>query len=80
MEETMTPEQVQRNISAAFDSVNLINNEITQEATDNRKDSVTRNYQHLEIMLAKTWFVEGLTEQQRADIDAAIAAGQTFAA
>jgi hypothetical protein len=31
-------------------------------------------------MLAKTWFAEGLTEQQRADIDAAIAAGQTFAA
>ena len=80
MEETKTPEQVQRNISAAFDSVNLINNEITQEATDNRKDSVKRNYQHLEIMLAKTWFDEGLTEQQRADIDAAIAAGQTFAA
>jgi hypothetical protein len=80
MEETKTPEQVQRNISAAFDSVNLINNEITQEATDNRKDSVKRNYQHLEIMLAKTWFAEGLTEQQRADIDAAIAAGQTFAA
>jgi len=80
MEETKTPEQVQRNISAAFDSVNLINNEIAQEATDNRKDSVKRNYQHLEIMLAKTWFAEGLTEQQRADIDAAIAAGQTFAA
>jgi hypothetical protein len=80
MEETKTPEQVQRNISAAFDSVNLINNEITQEATDNRKDSVKRNYQHLEIMLEKTWFAEGLTEQQRADIDAAIAAGQTFAA
>jgi hypothetical protein len=80
MEETKTTEQVQRNISAAFDSVNLINNEIAQEATDNRKDSVKRNYQHLEIMLAKTWFDEGLTEQQRADIDAAIAAGQTFAA
>jgi hypothetical protein len=76
----MTPEQVQRNISAAFDSVNLINNEIAQEATDNRKDSVKRNYQHLEIMLAKPWFAEGLTEQQRAGIDAAIAAGQTFAA
>ena len=80
MEETKTTEQVQRNISAPFDSVNLINNEIAQEATDNRKDSVKRNYQHLEIMLAKTWFAEGLTEQQRADIDAAIAAGQTFAA
>jgi hypothetical protein len=80
MEETKTTEQVQRNISAAFDSVNLINNEIAQEATDNRKDSVKRNYQHLEIMLAKTWFDEGLTEQQRADIDAAIAAGQTFTA
>lgn len=80
MEETMTAEQIQRNISAAFDSVNLINSLLTQEATENRKDSATRNYQHLEIMLDKTWFADALTEQQRADIDACVAAAKTYAA
>ncbi len=78
--ETPTPEQIQQHISAAFDSVNLINNEITQEATDNRKDTVKRNVQHLKIMINKDWFEEGCTEQQVTDINAAIAAGSTYTA
>jgi hypothetical protein len=80
MEETQTPEQVQRHISAAFDSVNLINEEITKEVTDNRKDTVKRNYQHLELMIAKEWFEAGCTEQQVTDINTCIAAGKTYAA
>jgi len=80
MEETQTPEQVQQHISAAFDSVNLINDEITKEVTDNRKDTVRRNVQHLEIMIGKEWFVAGCTEQQSLDINACIAAGNTYTA
>jgi hypothetical protein len=80
MEETQTPEQVQQHISAAFDSVNLINDEITKEATDNRKDTVKRNYEHLEIMIAKDWFVEGCTEQQATDINTCITAGKAYVA
>ena len=80
MEETQTPEQVQQHISAAFDSVNLINEEITKEVTDNRKDTVKRNYQHLELMIAKDWFEAGCTEQQVTDINTCIAAGKTYAA
>jgi hypothetical protein len=78
--ETPTPEQIQQHISAAFDSVNLINNEITQEATDNRKDTVKRNVQHLEIMIGKEWFTEGCTEQQETDINTAITAGNAYTA
>jgi len=78
MEETQTPEQVQQHISAAFDSVNLINDEITKEATNNRKDTVKRNYQHLELMIAKDWFEAGCTEQQVTDINTCIAAGKTY--
>jgi len=80
MEETHTPEQVQQHISAAFDSVNLINEEITKEVTDNRKDTVRRNVDHLEIMIGKDWFEEGCTEQQVTDINAAITAGTTYTA
>jgi hypothetical protein len=78
--ETPTPEQIQQHISAAFDSVNLINNEITQEATSNRKDTVKRNIQHLEIMMGKEWFEAGCTEQQVTDINTAITAGNAYIA
>jgi hypothetical protein len=80
MEETQTPKQVQQHISAAFDSVNLINDEITKEVTDNRKDNVKRNVQHLELMIAKDWFAEGCTAQQVTDINVCIAAGNTYVA
>lgn len=78
--ETPTPEQTQQHISAAFDSVNLINNEITQEVTDNRKDNVKRNVEHLELMIAKDWFEAGCTAQQVTDINACIAAGKAYCA
>lgn len=76
--ENPTPEQVQQHISAAFDSVNLINNTITEPVTDERKDIVKRNYQHLEIMMAKDWFEAGCTSQQVTDINACIAAGKAY--
>ncbi len=68
--EEQTPEQVQRSISAAFDSVNLINQLKAQPSlTEEEQDRVNRNVEHLRIMLAKEWFSEGLTEQQIIDID-----------
>ena len=76
MEETFTPEQVQQQINAAFDSVNLISGEIAE--INNRKDNIKRNYQHLEIMMVKEWFVAGCTEQQVIDINTSIAAGKNI--
>jgi hypothetical protein len=71
--EEQTPEQVQRSISAAFDSVNLINQLKAQPSlTEEEQDRVNRNVEHLRIMLEKEWFSEGLTEQQRIDIDACL--------
>ena len=71
--EEQTPEQVQRSISAAFDSVNLINQLNAQPSlTEEEQDRVNRNVEHLRIMLEKEWFSEGLTEQQRIDIDACL--------
>jgi hypothetical protein len=71
--EEQTPEQVQRSISAAFDSVNLINQLKAQPSlTEEEQDRLNRNVEHLRIMLAKEWFSEGLTEQQRNDINACL--------
>ena len=71
--EEQTPEQVQRSISAAFDSVSLINQLKAQPSlTEEEQDRLNRNVEHLRIMLAKDWFSEGLTEQQRNDINACL--------
>jgi hypothetical protein len=71
--EEQTPEQVQRSISAAFDSVNLINElKLQPSLTEEQQDRLNRNVEHLRIMLAKEWFSEGLTEQQKNDIDSCL--------
>jgi hypothetical protein len=68
--EEQTPEQVQRSISAAFDSVNLINQLKAQPSlTEEEQNRVNRNSEHLRIMLTKEWFSTGLTEQQKTDIN-----------
>jgi len=76
--EELTIEEIQSNINAAFDSVNLINETILLESTDENKDSVDRNYRHLEIMMAKVWFEEALTPEQKSDIESAIQSGKTY--
>jgi|688.fasta_scaffold22700_4 hypothetical protein len=78
MEENITQEQIQNSINAAFDSVNLINQMLTSEKTDENKDTVKRNFDHLEIMLSKNWFLTNLTEQQKIDIDSSIEDGKLF--
>ena len=78
MDENLTQEEIQNSINAAFDSVNLINNLLTSEKTDENKDTVKRNFDHLEIMLSKNWFLTNLTEQQTIDINSSIDNGKSF--
>jgi hypothetical protein len=81
MEQPPTEEEIQRHISAAFDSVSAIERTISGEDTYNNPVSwVEANVGHLNIMLGKDWFVAGLTEQQRTDIDAIIASGNQYIA
>jgi hypothetical protein len=82
-ETTPTPEQVQQHIRAAFDSVNLINGIIAGTKMPNatleeKKSTVSRNVEHLELMMSKTWFAEGCTSTQTTNINACIAAGNTY--
>jgi hypothetical protein len=79
MENLNTPNP-QQSISAAFDSVNLINSTILETITNEKKSTVTRNIQHLELMLSKKWFSEALTQQQSTDIATCIANGNLYTA
>ena len=65
-------------ISAAFDSVNLINNLIMEEITDNKKNTVDRNVKHLELMLRKEFFTEALTPTQKDEIETCILVGKEY--
>ena len=61
--ETPTAEEIARHYTAAIDSVNLINGDKLSTMTDDEwADCLKRNKQHLEIMVAKTyWTTEDLT-------------------
>ena len=65
MENTITPEQIAKHYSAALDSCNLIDSIIAlkpKEMTiEEATDTITRNVEHLEIMVAKNyWFGDEL--------------------
>ena len=61
-----TPEQIAKHYSSAMDSVNLINAGQPEVMTDEDwADTVSRNVEHLQIMLDKTyWTTEDLTPLQ----------------
>ena len=59
----VTAEEIARNYSAAMDSVNLLNAGKPEMMSDAEwTDTLKRNKEHLEIMVAKTyWTTEDLT-------------------
>ena len=68
MIDTQTPEQIAQHYSASMDSVNLINAGKPATMTDAEwADCLSRNKEHLKIMLAKTyWTTENLAPLQAA--------------
>lgn len=78
--ETQTPEQIAKHVSAAFDSVNLINQVILEPIDDKKKGNVTRNIKHLELMLKKEFFSTALTTEQATQIADCITAGKAYIA
>jgi len=57
--DTPTAEQIAKHYSAAMDSVNLINGGKPAGMTDDTwAECLNRNKQHLQIMLAKTWWTD----------------------
>ena len=71
--ETLTTEQIAQNYSAAGDSVTLINELVAiTTLTDEQRDTVSRNVEHLELMVAKTYW----TSEDLAPLNSAVTAGK----
>jgi hypothetical protein len=71
--EQPTAEEIARHYSAALDSVNLINAGKPEDMTDEDwADTLKRNVEHLEIMVAKDF----MQDQDLAPLQAAIAKGK----
>lgn len=59
IEETLTAEQIQKHYDAAMDSVNLLNAGKPEDMSDEDwTDCVSRNVEHLEIMVAKDFWID----------------------
>jgi hypothetical protein len=71
LKEEVTAEQVAKSVLAAYDSVNLIN-ELRAKAqlTEDEQDTLTRNVDHIAIMLGKEWFATALTPAQKSELEA----------
>lgn len=71
--EELTQEQIEKQVSAAFDSVNLINKlDGIEILTNDEIDIYNRNVEHLKIMMGKDWFVKALTTVQKTKINSLI--------
>lgn len=69
MELELTQEQLAKSVSAAYDSVNLITELKAKETlTEEETDTLTRNEEHIRIMLGKDWFVAALTKAQKTEL------------
>lgn len=67
-------EQIEENYVAMQDSVYMINADILKILTDERKDRINRNIEHLELMLSKEYW----TDEDMTQVHAAIAAGKEY--
>lgn len=67
--ENLTQEEIQNSVHAAYDSVNLINDlNLIEKLSNEEKDTLDRNKEHIKIMLVKEWFYEALTEEQKIEL------------
>ena len=85
IEDTKSPEEIAQSISAAFDSVGLIDRiiqgqDMTQATDEDKKSTVELNMGHLKIMMEKDWFVSGSTSTQRSKINKSINSGSAYIA
>ena len=76
---TPIAEDIEKHFSALTDSVNLINALVEENnKTDENKDSAKRNYEHIEIMLAKDFIAAD--SRDKSSFENAVVAGKAFIA
>ena len=76
-----TAEEIAQDYKAMGDSVQLINgimdgSQMADESAEDKKDTVSRNVEHLEIMVAKDYW----TNEDMTAVNAAITAGKSYIA
>ena len=72
-EETLTAAEIQAHYDAALDSVTLINDLMALSSRDDEQTAtVARNVEHLQIMVAKTFWT---SDHDLSPLNAAITAG-----
>jgi hypothetical protein len=70
MEENYTAEEVQRHITACFHSYDICEELGALDSMDDeQQDSYNRNQEHIQLMLGKDWFRDGLTEEQETQLE-----------
>ena len=77
--EQFTPEELAKHYSALLDSVALINDFVTNVSapTQDDKDTVTRNVEHLEIMMNR---IKYWGDNDVSSIPTAISSGKSYTA
>lgn len=74
---TPTAEEIEKHFSALLDSVNLINTIIeSNNKIEENKDTIKRNYEHIEIMLTKDFIVND--SRDKSSFENAVVAGKAF--
>ena len=70
MEITYTAEEVKQHITNCFHSWDICEELGALDSMDDEQQvSYNRNQEHIQIMLAKDWFSEGCTDEQRAQLE-----------
>ena len=74
-----TAAEILQHYTAMGHSVNLINaviagTQMVDESADEKNDCVSRNVEHLELMLTRNYW----TDEDMTDVDAAIVAGNAY--
>ena len=73
VELTLTQEEITKSVTAAYDSVTLINDLLAKSSlTEEETATLARNKEHLAIMLGKEWFVGALNSEQKTELEALI--------
>tara|TARA_B100001059_G_scaffold235481_1_gene281280 strand:- start:2775 stop:2993 length:219 start_codon:yes stop_codon:yes gene_type:complete len=71
--ENLTAAEIEQNYNAALDSVTVINELMSLSSRDaEQTDTVARNVEHLELMVAKSYW----TSQDLGPLNAAISSGK----
>jgi len=70
MEENYTSEEVKQHITNCFHSWDICEELSAKETlSEDEQGSFDRNQEHIQIMLAKDWFRDGLTEEQETQLE-----------